>query len=454
MNQVERNKHTGKDYLKFIIPSILGIVLFMIPFTYEGEMTILVALFASFFSSALGSLIPILVLILITLSALLTLIYRISKPKFIENSKFLKGLFDVSPFWLATRIIGAILAFITMLELGPEIVWSADTGGLILYDLLAGLVGIFLFAGLLLPLLTDFGLLEFVGTLLVKVMKPIFKIPGRAAIDCIASWVGDGTIGVVITDKQYQNGYYSEREAATIATCFSAVSITFTLVVLEQVGLVNMFPQFYLGVLIAGVVAAIIVSRIPPISRKSDNYYTGTGTGKDQSDNVPEGYSLLGWGANLAVKKAQESGNIKSFITNGVQTVINMWMTVMPIIMCFGGIALIIAEGTPFFKWLGTPFIPILNLLRIPYAVEASETMLVGFTDMFLPSVIGASIPSDLTRFVIGGVSITQLIYLSEVGGVILGSKIKLNIFELFIIFLERTLITLPILAIIGHIIF
>lgn len=34
MNQVERNKHTGKDYLKFIIPSILGIVLFMIPYSF------------------------------------------------------------------------------------------------------------------------------------------------------------------------------------------------------------------------------------------------------------------------------------------------------------------------------------------------------------------------------------------------------------------------------------
>lgn len=447
-----RRQLTWNDYLKFIIPSILGILLFMTPLTHEGEMTILVALLSNAFSNALGDLIPVIVLIIITISALLTLIYRISKPKFIENSEFLKSIFDVSITWLIIRLLGAIIAYMTFFEIGPEIVWSADTGGLIFYDLLAGLLGIFLFAGLLLPLLTDFGLLEFVGTLLVKVMRPVFKIPGRSAIDCIASWVGDGTIGVVITDKQYQDGYYTLREAATIATCFSAVSITFSLVVADQVGLMNMFPPFYLSVTLAGIIAAIVVPRIPPISRKPDTYYEGIN--RDESTHIPEGYSLAKWGATLAVEKAEKNANLKKFIASGIRTFINMWLTVMPIIMCFGGIALMLAEGTPIFKWIGMPFIPLLKLLQIPYAVEASETMLVGFTDMFLPSVIGASIPSELTRFVVGGVSITQLIYLSEVGGVILGSKIKLNLLELFIIFLERTLVTLPILALAAHIIF
>lgn len=452
MEKNKKNKHTGKDYLRFIIPSIIGILLFMIPFTYQGEMTIFVAMISGFFSDALGGAIPVIVLIIIALSALLTLIYRISKPDFIEKNDFLKGLFDVNTFWLGTRIVGTILGFMTFFEIGPELVWSADTGGLILFDLISGLLGIFLFAGLLLPLLTEFGLLEFIGSLLVKIMRPLFRIPGRSAIDAIASWVGDGTIGVVITDRQYQEGYYSLREAATIATCFSAVSITFSLVVAEQVDMMNMFPQFYLSVTLAGLVCAIIVSRIPPISRKPDSYYKGTN--KDETANIPEGYSIASWGAHLAVEKAKESGDIKNFITSGIQTFLNMWFTVMPIIMAFGGIALMLAEGTPIFKWLGTPFIPILNLLQVPYAAEASETMLVGFTDMFLPSVIGASIPSEFTRFVVGGISIVQLIYLSEVGGVILGSKIKLNLFELFIIFLERTIISLPILALAAHLIF
>lgn len=119
-----------------------------------------------------------------------------------------------------------------------------NTGGLLLYDLLPILFSVFIFAGMLLPLLLDFGLLEFVGALLTKVMRPIFNLPGRSSIDCMASWLGDGTIGVLLTSKQYEEGYYSEREAAVIGTTFSAVSITFSLVVVSQVKLAHMFVPF------------------------------------------------------------------------------------------------------------------------------------------------------------------------------------------------------------------
>ncbi len=55
---------------------------------------------------------------------------------------------------------------------------------------------------------------------------------------------------------------------------------------------------------------------------------------------------------------------------------------------------------------------------------------------MFLPSILIEGVQNDITRFVIGHLSISQLIYLSEVGGVILGSKIPVSIGKLFMIFL------------------
>lgn len=70
---------------------------------------------------------------------------------------------------------------------------------------------------------------------------------------------------------------------------------------------------------------------------------------------------------------------------------------------------------------------------------------------MFLPSILIADAHSEITRFVIGALSISQLIYLSEVGGVILGSKIPVSLGKLFMIFLIRTAITLPIIALMAH---
>ena len=63
------------------------------------------------------------------------------------------------------------------------------------------------------------------------------------------------------------------------------------------------------------------------------------------------------------------------------------------------------------------------------------------------------SIESDLTRFVIAALSVTHLIYMSEVGALLIGSKIPVNFLELFVIFILRTVVTLPIIALMGHLI-
>src|SRR5699024_1778629 len=302
------------------------------------------------------------------------------------------------------------------------------------------------------PLLMNFGLLELFGTLMTKIMRPLFKLPGRSSIDALASWIGDGTIGVLMTSKQYESGYYTKREAAVIGTTFSIVSITFTLVIIEEVGLGHMFVPFYLTVLIAGFVAALIMPRIPPLSRKEDAYMNGAVGKKD--DTIPEGYTTFSYGYKKALDRAKQETNVGNFFKEGAQNVLDMWLGVAPVVMTFGLIALIIAEYTPGFEWLGLPFVPILELMQVPYAQEASQTILIGFADMFLPAVIGASIEAEITRFIIATLSVTQLIYMSEVGGLLLGSKVPVSFKDLFIIFLLRTIITLPIIIFIAHLIF
>ena len=454
-NSLETTRQLGlkiSDYLKFIIPSLLGVFLLMVPFQYEGETTIMVALLASLLTERLDAVLPIIVLFLIGSSAVLTVTYRFFKPTFIETNRFLKDLFDVSFIWTLVRVAGFVLATMTYFSWGPSGVWSADTGGLILFDLINDLFAIFLFAGFLLPFLTDFGLLELIGSLLTPFMRPVFGLPGRASIDCMASWVGDGTIGVALTNKQYEEGYYDKKEATVIATTFSAVSITFSLVVIGQVGLAHLFGPYYLTVAAAGIVAAIILPRIPPLSNIDKTYYHGIK--KDKGDEVPEGYTNASWGLELAVEKANESLSIKDLLLKGTTSVVDLWLGVFPVIMAFGTLALVIVEFTPIFEWLGMPFIPLLKLLGVPYAVEASQTVMVGFADMFLPSVIAANIPSEMTRFIVAALSVTQLIYLSESGAVMLGTKMEISVLDLFIIFIERTLISLPIIVIAARIIF
>ena len=448
-----KSKFTLKDNLKFIIPSIIGVLLFMIPIKYEGDVTIPIAIFSGMLVNFLGEYLVYIITGTMAISAILSLIATIVKPKFITNNKILSSLFTTTPLWLVSRVLGGIFGVLAAFQIGPQMIISGDTGAFVLNDLLTVLFSIFLFAGLFLPLLLNFGLLEFFGSLLTKIMRPVFKLPGRSSIDCITSWLGDGTLGIMLTNKQYEDGFYTEREAATISTTFSAVSITFSLVVINTVGLGNIFVPFYLTVTFAGIVAAVIVPRIYPLSKKKDTYYNCKTNKIDES--IPEGYTSLSWGYEQAITKARKNSSIKEFFADGAKNVLDMWVGVLPVVMCMATIALIIATYTPLFKILGVPFIPILQLLQVPEAVQASQTLVVGFADMLLPSVVASTtITSEMTRFIVAAVSVTQLVYMSEVGGVLLGSKIPVNIKELIIIFIERTLITLPVIVLIANFIY
>ncbi len=454
-NSTSKSTQISTNYaaiLKFVLLSSLGVFLFMVPLSKDGQVIIPVATLSNTLRDSLGASLQYIITAIIVITAVSTIITKAFKPKFIIENKFLNSLFNVSTIWFIVRIMGGIFIICTMFQIGPEAIWSGNTGGMVLNDLLPILFSVFLFAGLLLPLLLSFGLLEFVGSLLVKVMRPIFNLPGASAIDCIASWLGDGTIGVLLTSKQYEDGYYTEREACVIGTTFSLVSITFSLVVCDTVGLGHMFVPFYLVVTAAGLIAAVLIPKLPPLSKKRDVFHNGIDN--TTSSDLPEGYTPFKYGLKNALEKANESTIVNDVVVKGTLNVIDMWFGVIPVVMAVGTFALIIAEYTPLFQILGTPFIPLLKILQVPEAAAASSTLVAGFADMLLPSIMAGGIQSEMTRFIIAATSVTQLIYLSEVGALLLGSKIPINFKELFIIFLERTLITLPIITLIAHLLF
>lgn len=451
-------KTNKKSLLNFLIPSIIGIIIFMIPVKFDGEWTIIVKIFADFIAKTIGDYLPVLCTIIITISFVMSVLASFNV-KFIKENKLLDQTFSVTPVWLVLRILGFIVVWMVVLKgklnLGPffDMIVADESATFILNDLLTSLVIIFVIASMLLPLLLDFGLLEFIGAIFTKIMRPVFLIPGRAAVDCITSWIGDGTLGVMLTSNQYESGYYSAKEAAIISTNFSAVSITFSLIVLSQVDMVDYFGVYYLLVCLVGIVCAIIVPRIPPLSLKKDDYVVES---NHTNEDIAENYSSsVQYGLDLAIKRAESHKGIGEFLKNGIENAFGMWFSVMPIVMIIGTASLVLANNTQVFEILGKPFLPLLNFLKVPESLEASKTMIVGFSDMFTPSIIAAStIQSQMTKFIVATISVTQLIYLSEVGGLILASSIPVNLFELFAIFIERTIISLLIVAPIAHLLF
>nr|WP_236719581.1 YjiH family protein [Salinivibrio costicola] len=442
-----------RNILMFAIPSLLGLLFFMTPITFGDSVTIPIAVMASTVLDLLGNSATAVVTALVVLSAVVSVLVTLAKPAVITRHGFLNGLFNVTPIWLATRIFGAVFVIMAFYGIGTPVIMGETTGAFVLNELLPTLLSVFIFAGLLLPLLTSFGLLELLGAVFTKVMRPLFGLPGRSAVDCAASWLGDGSVGILMTSKQYEQGFYTQREAAVVGTTFSAVSISFSLVVIAQVNLMHMFTWFYLTVCLAGIAAAIVVPRLPPLCWKKDALIDNSERQGDE-ETLPEGYSTLSYGLHCALNRAEKIRSVNSVLKEGAQNAVDMVLGVLPVVMAIGTAALMVAEYTDVFSILGAPFVPLLELLHIPDAVKASETMVIGFADMFIPAILAADIESEMTRFVIATVSVTQLIYISEVGALLLGSKIPVKLWELFVIFILRTLVTLPVVAGIAHLIF
>ncbi|WP_240435635.1 YjiH family protein [Photobacterium salinisoli] len=450
--QTQPNTAGFMDYAKFILPSLLGILLFLVPMQFDGEPTVLIAWFAGLLQNALGDA-PLFAMILINLFAVLSVLGQLGAPPTLLRTELYRELFSAGMFWTLVRCVGAVFATMVYFQWGPELLWNENTGGLMLNNLVSLLLVIFLLAAIFLPLLLMFGLLEFVGALFTRLFRPLFKLPGRSAVDCMTSWVGDATIGVVLTNLQYENGHYTKREAAVIATTFSLVSVTFSIVVITYLNLAHMIGPFFLTLLVAGLTLAVIMPRIPPLSRIGDEYYEGAPT-IDNEEIPPKGKSVWSYGLERALAQSQMVTGPGVILRQSVRNVLEMWVGIMPVVMAFGTLAILLAEYTPLFRYLGLPFQPILSLLQVPEAAAAAPAMVVGFADMFLPAVLGSGIENEMTRFIIACISVTQLIFMSEVGTVILRSKIPLNFLNLVAIFLLRTLISLPIVVGIAHLLF
>lgn len=432
---------------KFILFSIIGVLMFLTPLYWNGKWTIGIGILAEALKGVISGFLPLVAVGVVTLSAVLSLVVSCFKPAFARGETW-QRLFKVSWFWLLLRVLGACFIVMIYSQQGPEWIISKFTGGVILNDLNPVLMPFFFFAVIMMPFLVDYGLMEYIGTLLRRPFQKIFRLPGRAAIDATASWLGAAPVGVLITTEQYRKGYYTLRESAAIASSFSLASAAFCLLITEFMGISHLFVQFYATVIVVGLIAAAVVPRLPPLSLKKNSY--NPDSGKQINEDLPSGTSIHAWAVDRALHRAHAMPGFGKVTKDSFILLGDVYLGLMPVVFAIGTIALGLSEYTPLFKWLSAPIVPYLNLLGVPEAAAAAPSFVVGFADMFLPAVLGKGIENEMTKFIIAAMSVLQVIYMTEVGALILKAKIGLNLLELFAIFVIRTLICLPIVVLIA----
>lgn len=421
--------------LRFLIYSAIGFFMFFIPVNFNGSSSIPIDHIVTWIRQNLAKPALIYALIVTAIGAIMPWINGVYKKSKVD---FIFSIF---------KIAGIIIALIVYFNAGPKWMMDPNVGPFLLNKLVVPVGLIVPIGSVFLAFLVGYGLMEFVGTLLRPIMRTLFKTPGRSAIDAIASFVGSYSIALLITNKVFKEGKYTIKEAAIIATGFSTVSATFMIIVAKTLKLMDMWNTFFWVTFFVTFIVTAVTARIWPLSKKQDEYIGTPNPEKEVKGNL----LAIAW--EEALKSASEAPDIWENIVQNLKDGFKMATSILPTIMSVGFLGLILAKYTPLFDIIGWIYYPFTAILRLPQPFLAAKACAVEIAEMFLPAMIAAEAPI-VTKFVVGVVSISAILFFSASIPCILSTEIPLNLVEILAIWIERTILSIIFTAIIAMVIF
>lgn len=436
-----------KATIYFLVCSIVGIIYFFVPVvpTDSGMMTPMVEVI-NIAKRFLGGTLPV-----ITLLFSLSLVIACLLAKTGKYPALSRIYGSVKTYSIVIYIIGTIMGAMIYFKVGPEIMLASDTGTQALNTAGSSIVTIIL-AGIVVPLVAEYGLLEMIGAMIEPLMRPIFRVPGCAAIDAVSSFVANPTVGIFFTSKLYTEKRYTTREACAIATSFSIISLGFFAVMCELAGAMECYGAIVLTSFLMAFAVAAIMIRIPPI-RGIPNTYVDGSTAEPKLQKGQSG-NLFARSLEAAVNKA-DSAKAGPMFKKYLLDVVVFSQKIAPFIIVVCTVTLLLVKHTPIFTYLGMPFIPLLKLLGIPSAVEIAPAMVLGLAEVSMPSALltGLNVPMA-SRFFVVVLSSLQIIAWAGSAPSILESEIPLGPGKLFLIFFVRTLVSMPLIAAVTYFLF
>ncbi|MCQ1528847.1 YjiH family protein [Lutispora saccharofermentans] len=428
---------------KFIVFSFIGIVLFFVP-VMNSQVPIVAMV--DIIKKLLGPALNYLVLIV---CALLVVTFVMAKYMGVERLKPyheadgpIKGIFYV---------IAVVFAVMIIANKGPQFILNENVGGLAM-DLAGTVMITVTLAGWLVVFILKSGIVEFLGVLIEPVMRPVFKLPGEAAVNGIASFVSAPAVGVYFTEQLYKGKVYTEKEAVAVLFNFSVCSLGFFGLLVSIGNIVELYPHVVLTSFILTFVMAAICIRIPPLSGKPNVYIDNHEQTASDIKAHEKGHAFSR-AIEAALKVASEF-KLKDF-KDSLWDAVKFSQKIVTYVVSIATIALALTEYTSLFTWLGKPMIPLLKLFGLPNAAEIAPATIIGIVDLALPVMIiaGKSIAIKSVFFITVLASL-QIIFFTESANAMLESQIPVKVKDLVLTFIIRTLIAIPLVAIVSHLIF
>jgi len=454
IDEVDLVERRAEPIAKFVVAFLIGFVFFLVPVPWEGSWTVPFDIVVSWITESFPAVAGAFALVLILGGGILTTLAEAANRGYVNVStatadRLALSYWETAPSFWFLRVLGALLAPVMVFGLGPGWLHTPAVGGLVWGTLILSVAVIIPIGAVFINLFVELGGLEFVGTMARPVMRPLFGIPGRAALDSVASWVGSYSVGLYVTRNVFDRGEYSKRDVYVISTCFATVSIGFVGVVAATVDLLHLFPVIFAAYLVCVAVCGVILVRVPPLSRVPEEYVAEPNP-ETPFTGGPTDY--VRFALSEAVRKADRGGSIVGAGVRGFVDGLKLAMLILGTILAVGLAAVLVAEHTPTFDVLAQPLVPVIDAIGIPDAEVVAPATIIGITEMFIPALLVAEAAAP-ARFFIAVLSISQLIFFSAVGPMMMDmfSDVPIRFRDLVLLFVMRTVILVPVIAVMTH---
>ena len=438
--QPRNGEHYGIGaYIRFIGFSLFGLFLFFAPITVNGSKTIPLQYLITLIDETLPQLGPLFTLLIAIIGGLL--------PWFDKSYKNGLAAFIVSIF----RTLGVPISLMAFFNFGPGWLLSPDMLPFIWDVIVVDVTVIVSIGSIFLTFIIAFGLLEFVGMIMRPFLRPVFKVPGRASIDAVASFVGSFSVAIYLTNKLYNEGKYNNKEASIIITGFSTVSTMFMIKVAETAGFNDIWIFYFVSTLIITFLVTALVIRMWPISRMDESYIDGTG-----KPEVAVPGNLLANALFAGLAAASENTSLFRKLWENLKGGINMCFTLTPCIASIATLAFVLVKMTSVFDILGLMFAPLtylLSLIGLPEYLEVAKACCMVLGEMFVPNTIVSSLP-EAAKYVVAVVSVSAILFFGGSIPCVLAADTKLKMWEILVIWFERSILSIILAGIVAVLVF
>ena len=428
---------------RFAVPSLLGAALFLVPFSLHGEVNTSLGHIKEALLALFDGRQPLIAAAVSSAAAVLAVAAKFLRPAWIVRDEILHENLTGGALWFSARVLAMPVALCVWLgaerlaEFGGLAAAFAEEASFIVCSITPRLVALSLVLGLLSPLVMDFGLVQFIAVYASPVMRPLFRVPGRAAVDCVASWLGSSSMAVVFTAKMYDAGFYTAREAAAIICGFSLAGIYNIYAVAELMNIGHAMPQILFVSYSSMILLAALLPRIAPLSSLPDEYVSGRSRWAARGEGRRRGMSAFRWAVFRGTAQARRMTAAR-YLRESRYIICSLLFSTVPLMVTFGTLLLLLADFTPLASIASVPFAWLFGQLGAVNDSLAAESVVFAFVDQYLAAASGYSLNFEADRFICVCLSVVGLINLTEVGLHVWHSNIPLKLRQMAAVYVMR----------------